>query len=91
MSDAVPATPSILSPRAVEFTATPFHRTVAGDLAGSSVWERGLVSPRLEGGIQNGFFGGQTKMEGVGVGKEDPRSPPVRGEIGVWRRIDDVL
>jgi tyrosine-protein phosphatase MSG5 len=29
----VPETPSVFSPRAAEFTATPFHRTAAGDLA----------------------------------------------------------
>jgi len=39
-------TPSLLSPRAAEFTASPFHRTVAGDLAGSSVFEQGFMSPR---------------------------------------------
>ncbi|KAI4140615.1 MAG: hypothetical protein L6R39_005722 [Caloplaca ligustica] len=39
--DDVPKTPSLLSPRAAEFTATPFHRTAAGDLAGSSVFEQG--------------------------------------------------
>lgn len=42
----VPTTPSLLSPRAAEFTASPFHRTAAGDLAGSSVFEQGLRSPR---------------------------------------------
>lgn len=42
----VPPTPSLLSPRAAEFTASPFHRTVAGDLAGSSVFEQGLMSPK---------------------------------------------
>ena len=42
----VPPTPSLLSPRAAEFTASPFHRTAAGDLAGSSVFEQGLMSPR---------------------------------------------
>ena len=36
---------SLLSPRVQEFTASPFHRTSAGDLAGSSVYERGLMSP----------------------------------------------
>ncbi|KAL9075289.1 MAG: hypothetical protein Q9161_001666 [Pseudevernia consocians] len=41
----VPQTPSLLSPRAAEFTASPFHRTSAGDLAGSSVFEQGLISP----------------------------------------------
>lgn len=41
-----PPTPSLLSPRAAEFTASPFHRTVAGDLAGSSIFEQGLMSPR---------------------------------------------
>ena len=43
----VPPTPSVLSPRAAEFTASPFHRTVAGDLAGSSVFEQGLMSPKV--------------------------------------------
>ncbi|KAL8933331.1 MAG: hypothetical protein Q9216_006415 [Gyalolechia sp. 2 TL-2023] len=42
--DDVPKTPSILSPRAAEFTASPFHRTAAGDLAGSSIFEQTLVS-----------------------------------------------
>ena len=41
----VPQTPSVLSPRAAEFTASPFHRTSAGDLAGSSVFEQALMSP----------------------------------------------
>lgn len=44
--DHVPETPSLLSPRAAEFTASPFHRTAAGDLAGSSIFEQGLLSPR---------------------------------------------
>ncbi|MCJ1336581.1 hypothetical protein MMC09_001859 [Bachmanniomyces sp. S44760] len=50
MPDAMPETPSILSPRAVEFTASPFHRTVAGDLAGSSFFEQqnGPMSPRIQ-------------------------------------------
>ena len=43
----VPPTPSLLSPRAAEFTLSPFHRTVAGDLAGSSVFEQGLTSPKI--------------------------------------------
>ncbi|MCJ1398181.1 hypothetical protein MMC11_001378 [Xylographa trunciseda] len=45
MVDAVPETPSLLSPRAAEFTTTPFHRTAAGDLAGSSFYEQALLSP----------------------------------------------
>jgi len=44
MVDAVPETPSLLSPRAAEFTTTPFHRTAAGDLAGSSFYEQALLS-----------------------------------------------
>lgn len=44
----VPSTPSLLSPRAAEFTASPFHRTLAGDLAGSSHFEQGLMSPTGE-------------------------------------------
>lgn len=46
MLDDVPKSPSLLSPRAAEFTASPFHRTVAGDLAGSSVFEQALMSPK---------------------------------------------
>ena len=46
--DDVPETPSILSPRAMEFTASPFHRTVAGDLAGASIFEQGLTSPKAK-------------------------------------------
>ena len=43
----MPATPSLLSPRAAEFTASPFHRTRAGDLAGSSIFEQqALMNPR---------------------------------------------
>ena len=45
----VPPTPSLLSPRAAEFTASPFHRTAAGDLAGSSVFEQSLMGPRAQG------------------------------------------
>ena len=48
MHDIVPSTPSVLSPRAAEFTASPFHRTAAGDLAGSSVFEQGRMSPRAQ-------------------------------------------
>ncbi|KAL8853458.1 MAG: hypothetical protein Q9221_001775 [Calogaya cf. arnoldii] len=44
--DDVPKTPSLLSPRAAEFTASPFPRTAAGDLAGSSVFEQTLMSPK---------------------------------------------
>lgn len=46
MVDAAPESPSLLSPRAAEFTATPFHRTAAGDLAGTSFYEQSLLSPR---------------------------------------------
>lgn len=45
-NDEPPPTPSLLSPRAAEFTASPFHRTAAGDLAGSSVFEQALISPK---------------------------------------------
>lgn len=44
--DDVPKSPSLLSPRAAEFTASPFHRTAAGDLAGSSIFEQALMSPK---------------------------------------------
>ncbi|KAL9637889.1 MAG: hypothetical protein Q9164_001916 [Protoblastenia rupestris] len=46
INDDVPPTPSLLSPRASEFTASPFHRTAAGDLAGSSLFEQSLMSPK---------------------------------------------
>ncbi|KAI9876667.1 MAG: hypothetical protein M1830_005998 [Pleopsidium flavum] len=42
----VPPTPLLLSPRAAEFTASPFHRTVAGDLV-TSAFEAGLSSPKI--------------------------------------------
>ena len=48
MHHIIPSTPSVLSPRAAEFTASPFHRTAAGDLAGSSAFEQGLMSPRAQ-------------------------------------------
>lgn len=44
--ESIPPTPSLLSPRAAEFTASPFHRTAAGDLAGSSFIGQALLSPR---------------------------------------------
>lgn len=48
MFDHVPETPSLLSPRAAEFTASPFHRTAAGDLAGSSIFEQGLMGLKAQ-------------------------------------------
>ncbi|MCJ1307336.1 hypothetical protein MMC25_000982 [Agyrium rufum] len=45
--DAPPSTPGLLSPRAQEFTMSPFHRTVAGDLAGSCVFEQTRNPPSL--------------------------------------------
>lgn len=48
VNDDAPQTPSLLSPRAAEFTASPFHRTTAGDLAGTSVFEQALMSPKLQ-------------------------------------------
>jgi tyrosine-protein phosphatase len=71
MVDRVPPSPSIMSPRAAEFTASPFHRTAAGDLAGSSVFEQGLMSPKPR--------------------RDDPRSPPSRGEAPIMRNIFGVL
>ena len=77
LHDDVPPTPSLLSPRAAEFTASPFHRTAAGDLAGSSVIEQqgGLMSP------SNTTFA-----------DEDPRSPHQQGEAPpITRSIFDML
>lgn len=42
----VPPTPALMSPRAAEFTASPFHRTAAGDLA-TSVFDTGPMSPSV--------------------------------------------
>lgn len=46
LNDEPPPSPSFLSPRAAEFTASPFHRTAAGDLANTSVAEQALMSPK---------------------------------------------
>lgn len=46
LHDEPPPTPSLLSPRAAEFTASPFHRTAAGDLANTSVFEQALMGPK---------------------------------------------
>ena len=39
---------AILSPRVQEFTASPFHRSSAGDLAGFSIFENEIMSPRSQ-------------------------------------------
>lgn len=43
--DLISPAAELLSPRAAEFTVTPFRRSAAGDLAGSTFLERGLLSP----------------------------------------------
>ncbi|OAX79133.1 hypothetical protein ACJ72_06551 [Emergomyces africanus] len=88
----VPATPSLFSPRAAEFWATPFSshiRSVAGDLACS------LDS--------NTNSGGRTSIEVASPvvrgcppppppGAADPRSPPQqRREPVIMRNIDEFL
>ncbi|MCJ1365137.1 hypothetical protein MMC16_004257 [Acarospora aff. strigata] len=42
----IPPTPSLMSPRAAEFTASPFHRTAAGDLAAPG-YDAGPTSPKV--------------------------------------------
>ena len=65
----------LLSPRAAEFTANPFHRTIAGDLA-----EHSLQGAGTSGSLQT-----------LQAPELDPRSPPTRGEAPIIRNIDDIL
>ena len=78
----VPATPSLFSPRATEFMATPFGRTSAGDLAVDSPPGMPNIARRI---------GMVDKMQGSPAAF-DPRSPPQKSEAGeIMRSIDDVL
>ena len=84
--DDIPQSPSLLSPRAAEFTASPFHRTAAGDLAGSSVFEQALMSPKALPPPSQPHLGLQSEGR-----EEDPRSPVQKGEAPITRSIFDVL
>ena len=72
---APPAWETLMSPRAAEFTASPFHvhqghRSSAGDLA---------------------LAGLGAAVRGTRPAKEDPRSPHALGSEPIVRSIDDVL
>jgi tyrosine-protein phosphatase MSG5 len=74
----VPDTPSLFSPRQTEFMATPFSKTVAGDLAING------NQPNLDRLSRQLELSSPTMV--------DPRSPHQRSEAGeIIRSIDEVL
>lgn len=86
-----PSSPSLFSPRAAEFMASPFGITVAGDLATSrnSVHKpvRGVVLPRpIRPSANFGLPGNSIPVP------FDPRSPHQLGEgREIYRNIEDFL
>ncbi|KIW45248.1 uncharacterized protein PV06_03650 [Exophiala oligosperma] len=87
----VPETPSLFSPRATEFMASPFGITTAGDLAVSNKTPKpartmGLLLPHH-------VFGSSTESAGDQIPTAfDPRSPHQQGEAPeILRNIDDFL
>jgi tyrosine-protein phosphatase MSG5 len=86
-----PSTPSVFSPRATEFMASPFGITVAGDLAvapGSGKRPRiGVVMPRnIRPSANFAIPGDQIPVP------YDPRSPHQQGEgPEIFRNIDGYL
>lgn len=86
----VPSTPSLFSPRATEFMATPFGIRGAGDLE--------TPGNRLSKEIPSGFNWLPLRKEGqqqaghARTASKDPRSPHQQAEPGeIWRSIDDIL
>ncbi|KAG5298477.1 tyrosine-protein phosphatase MSG5 [Histoplasma ohiense] len=93
----VPATPSVLSPRAAEFWTTPFShlRTVAGDLACR-------LDKNIDTNTTDSGNGNRMSIESISSvvracppvppGAADPRSPPQqRREPVIMRNIDEFL
>ncbi|EDN10502.1 tyrosine-protein phosphatase MSG5 [Histoplasma capsulatum] len=93
----VPATPSVLSPRAAEFWTTPFShlRTIAGDLACR-------LDKNTDTNTTNSGNGNRMSIESISSvvracppvppGAADPRSPPQqRREPVIMRNIDEFL
>ena len=74
----VPDTPSLFSPRQTEFMATPFSKTIAGDLAINGNQRNSSTLP--------------SQMDLSSATTVDPRSPHQRSEAGeIVRSIDEVL
>ena len=76
VEDDTPPTPSLMSPRAIEFTANPFHHNAAAAMASSFGFHAG---PPMSGST--------TSSATI----TDPRSPVQRGEAPIVRSIFDVL
>lgn len=81
----VPSTPSLFSPRASEFVATPFNIQGAGDLE--------TPGNRLSKEIPSGFSWLPVRKEGhVRTASKDPRSPHQQDEAkGIFRSIENFL
>lgn len=74
----VPDSPSLFSPRQTEFMATPFGKTLAGDLTVN--------------GNQHNLDPLPSLMDISSPVKVDPRSPHQRDEAGeIIRSIDEIL
>ncbi len=91
-SQDVPQTPSLFSPRATEFMASPFGiSSTVGDLAVDgprSARSVGSISPPLH---QSDFINSQADPDPVPL-IVDPRSPHQHGDTGeILRHIDNVL
>ncbi|KAL6241471.1 tyrosine/serine/threonine protein phosphatase [Rhinocladiella similis] len=87
----VPETPSLFSPRATEFMASPFGITTAGDLAVSNKTPKPTRTAGLL--LPHDIFGSSTDSEGDQIPSAfDPRSPHQQGEAPeILRNIDDFL
>lgn len=81
----VPSTPSLFSPRATEFVATPFNIRGAGDLE--------TPGNRQSKEIPSGFSWLPIRKDGhVRTASKDPRSPHQQAEVkGIFRSIDNFL
>lgn len=81
----VPSTPSLFSPRAAEFVATPFNIQGAGDLE--------TPGNRLSKEIPSGFSWLPLRKEGhIRTPSKDPRSPHQQAEEKeIFRSIDNFL
>jgi tyrosine-protein phosphatase len=83
----------LMSPRAMEFTASPFHRHAAGDVMspvgagpGLGFWDRLVARQKSEGRTAEDGKGRERKVE-----LPDPRSPANVGGAPIVRSIDEVL
>ncbi|KAL2418986.1 hypothetical protein ABEF91_007174 [Exophiala dermatitidis] len=85
----VPETPTLLSPRAAEFMASPFGITAAGDLAVPTLATGSAKAPLPP--QQGSFLTSDSTREHI-PSAFDPRSPHQQGEVPeIFRNIDGVL